>query len=56
MTGGKRFVASSAFPKYDRNQNTDDPLGLTTRMEVAEQVILHDAEHPSAIILPVIPA
>lgn len=48
-------VASSAFPKYDRNQNTGEPLGLSERIEAAFQTIYHDAEHPSAIILPVIP-
>jgi uncharacterized protein len=48
-------ITSSAFPKYDRNQNTDEPLGLTARLETALQTIFHDAEHPSAIILPVIP-
>ncbi len=48
-------IASAAFPKYDRNLNTGAELGLTSEMAVAEQTILHDAEHPSAIILPVIP-
>ncbi|MCL6452257.1 MAG: CocE/NonD family hydrolase [Alicyclobacillus sp.] len=49
-------IASSAFPKYDRNLNTADPLGRSTRMETARQVIYHDADHPSAVVLPVIPA
>jgi uncharacterized protein len=48
-------ISSSAFPKYDRNLNTSAPLGVTTEMEVAEQRIYHDAEHPSAVVLPVIP-
>jgi putative CocE/NonD family hydrolase len=48
-------ISSSAFPKYDRNLNTGEPLGQTTAMAVAEQRIYHDAEHPSAVILPVIP-
>ena len=48
-------IASSAFPKYDRNLNTGAPLGVTTEMAVAEQRIFHDAEHPSAVILPIIP-
>ncbi|OYD08212.1 hydrolase [Paludifilum halophilum] len=47
-------VASSAFPKYDRNLNTGAPLGQTTDMSAAEQTIYHDTERPSAIILPVI--
>jgi putative CocE/NonD family hydrolase len=48
-------ISSSAFPKYDRNLNTGAPLGKTSEMAVAEQTIYHDAEHPSAIVLPVIP-
>jgi putative CocE/NonD family hydrolase len=48
-------IASSAFPKFDRNLNTGAVLGVTTEMAVAEQRIYHDAEHPSAIILPLIP-
>ncbi len=47
-------VASSAFPKYDRNPNTGDPLGQYTRVQVAHQTIHHDQEHPSSIILPII--
>ncbi|GER90960.1 hydrolase [Dictyobacter vulcani] len=49
-------VTSSAFPKYDRNQNTGEPLGQTTELAIAEQRIYHDAEHPSAVVLPIIPA
>jgi putative CocE/NonD family hydrolase len=48
-------ISSSAFPKYDRNLNTGAPLGMTTEMAVAEQRIYHDEEHPSAMVLPVIP-
>ncbi|QQE79186.1 CocE/NonD family hydrolase [Alicyclobacillus sp. SO9] len=47
-------VTSSAFPKYDRNPNTDKELGRTMQMEKAAQRIYHDAEHPSAVILPII--
>ena len=48
-------ISSSAFPKYDRNLNTGAPLGKTVEMAVAEQRIYHDAEHPSAVVLPIIP-
>jgi putative CocE/NonD family hydrolase len=48
-------IASSAFPKFARNLNTGAPLGMTSEMAVAEQVIYHDVEHPSALILPIIP-
>ncbi len=48
-------ISSSAFPKYDRNLNTGEPLGKTSEMATAQQRIYHDAEHPSALILPIIP-
>lgn len=48
-------ISSSAFPKYDRNLNTGAALGQTDEFVNAEQRIYHDAEHPSAIVLPIIP-
>jgi putative CocE/NonD family hydrolase len=48
-------IASSAFPKYDRNHNTGAPLGKTTEFASAEQRIYHDSEHSSAVVLPIIP-
>ncbi|GAC1361215.1 MAG: CocE/NonD family hydrolase [Ktedonobacteraceae bacterium] len=47
-------ITSSAFPKYDRNQNIGGPLGVSTELAIAEQHIYHDAEHPSAVVLPII--
>ena len=49
-------VASSAFPKYDRNLQTGEPLATGTRMEVAENRVWHTPSWPSRLILPVIPA
>ncbi|HEY7781716.1 MAG TPA: CocE/NonD family hydrolase [Ktedonobacterales bacterium] len=48
-------ISSCAFPKYDRNLNTGAPLGQTTEMAIAEQRVMHDADHPSAVMLPIIP-
>jgi uncharacterized protein len=48
-------ISSSAFPKYDRNLNTGDPLGKTARMQVAEQKIYHDRANPSYVVLPIVP-
>ena len=48
-------IASSAFPKFDRNPSTGEPLGKTTRLERSEQKILHDREHPSHVVLPIVP-
>jgi putative CocE/NonD family hydrolase len=48
-------VTSSAFPKYDRNLNTGEPLATSTRMETASQTVHHDAARPSHLLLPVVP-
>ncbi len=48
-------VSSSNFPRYARNQNTGLALGTSALVEKAEQTVYHDAEHPSHLILPVIP-
>jgi putative CocE/NonD family hydrolase len=47
-------VSSSAFPKYDRNQNTGEPLGKTANLLIAKQAIYHDQEHPSFVIIPIL--
>ncbi len=49
-------VSSSNFPKFDRNPNTGRPVASEAEMLIASQTILHDAQHPSHILLPVIPA
>jgi hypothetical protein len=50
-------VCSSAFPYYLRNLNTGaENIGLETRSVVARQQIYHNREHPSHVVLPVIPA
>lgn len=48
-------IASSAFPKYDRNAQTGEDLATETTLLPADQTIYHDADHPTAIILPIIP-
>ena len=47
-------IASTAFPKYDRNPNTGAPLGKSTELKRADQTIYHDKDHPSHLVLPVI--
>jgi hypothetical protein len=49
-------ISSSDFPQFDPNPNTGSWLGESTTTQVAHQIVLHDAEHPSALVLPVIPA
>ncbi|MDP8243204.1 MAG: CocE/NonD family hydrolase [Candidatus Hinthialibacter antarcticus] len=48
-------VSSSNFPRFDRNPNTGHEFGADTQLIKATQTIYHDAEHPSHIVLPVIP-
>ena len=48
-------LASQASPKYDRNPQTGAELGRTTELKPSEQRIYHDAQHPSHIVLPVVP-
>ena len=48
-------IASSNFPRFDRNPNTGAPLGVDDRLATARQTIMHSAQYPSHILLPVIP-
>jgi uncharacterized protein len=47
-------VSSSNFPRFDRNMNTGDENGRAKRFVSATNTILHDTEHPSALILPLV--
>lgn len=49
-------VSSSNFPRFDVNPNTGEPLNANTRWRVATNTVFHDTDHPSRIILPVVPA
>jgi len=49
-------ISSSNFPRFDVNPNTGEPLNDNRRTQIANNTIYLDAEHPSQIILPVIPA
>jgi putative CocE/NonD family hydrolase len=48
-------ITSSSFPRWDRNPNTGRPLGSDAELRTAQQTILHDAAHPSRIVLPIVP-
>ncbi|GAA0379633.1 CocE/NonD family hydrolase [Bacillus horti] len=48
-------IASSAFPKYDRNLNTGEDLAQSSTMVKAKQTIYHDSTYTSAVVLPIIP-
>ena len=48
-------ISSSNFPRFDVNPNTGEPLGLNRRTQSAINTIYHDANHPSRLILSVVP-
>jgi putative CocE/NonD family hydrolase len=48
-------VSSSNFPRYDRNLNTGAVQATSRDFVSATNTILHDAEHPSALVVTVMP-
>ena len=48
-------VSSSNFPRFDRNLNTGANQATSGESASATNTILHDAEHSSALLVPVIP-
>jgi putative CocE/NonD family hydrolase len=48
-------ISSSNFPRFDVNPNTGEALNANRRLAVATNIIFHDREHPSQVILPIIP-
>ena len=48
-------VSSSNFPRFDRNLNTGKSASTSAVFVKATNTILHDAAHPSALLLPVVP-
>jgi uncharacterized protein len=49
-------VASSNFPRYDRNPNTGAPIATATVTAEARQAVHHRPGAPSRIVLPVVPS
>ena len=49
------YISSSNFPRFNRNLNTGEDIMTSTRSVRAHQMIYHDSEHSSALVLPVIP-
>ncbi len=49
-------VSSSNFPRFDRNTNTGGIIASENEADfvVAHNEVLHDAEHPSHVLLPII--
>ena len=49
-------LSSSNFPRLDVNPNTGEPLGCQTHLRRATNRVFFDRDHPSHVVLPVIPA
>jgi hypothetical protein len=49
-------ITSSCWPRFDRNSNSGHPTGQANHEDLRSvlQTVLHDADHPSHIVLPVI--
>ncbi|MBI4639335.1 MAG: CocE/NonD family hydrolase [Candidatus Tectomicrobia bacterium] len=45
-------VSSSNWPRFDVNPNTGGPLGRENNYQIARQMVYHDADRPSHIVLP----
>ncbi len=48
-------IASSNFPRFDVNPNTGEPLGRHSGQKKARNTLHLDSDHPSRIVLPVVP-
>ena len=48
-------ISSSNFPQFDVNPNTGAPPGSSLGCVTARNTVYHDAEHPSHVVLPVVP-
>jgi putative CocE/NonD family hydrolase len=48
-------ISSSNFPHFDRNPNTGGSFYHDSDIKLAHQIVYHDEQHPSHILLPVIP-
>jgi len=49
-------ISSSNFPRFDVNPNSGEPLGSSRLLKTAENTIYHDAAHPSAVKVFLMPA
>ena len=47
-------VASSNFPRFDRNLNTAESPESSSEAQEATNAIYHDRSHPSALLVPVV--
>ncbi len=48
-------VTSSNFPQFDRNPNTGEAFGASSKVRTAKQTVFHTTQRSSHILLPVVP-
>jgi len=48
-------ISSSNFPRFDRNPNSGGKVSDAAKLNKASQTVYHDAKHPSALVLTVVP-
>jgi uncharacterized protein len=46
-------VSGGAHPRYGRNHGTAEPFATSTWFQASDRTVFHDAQHPSAVWLPV---
>jgi hypothetical protein len=49
-------ISSSNFPRFDRNLNTGEEARFGRNFVPANNTILHDSQHPSSLVLPIMPS
>jgi uncharacterized protein len=49
-------ISSSNFPRFSRNLNTGEDEAFAKKIALATNVVYHDEQHPSALLLPVVSA
>jgi putative CocE/NonD family hydrolase len=49
-------ISSSNFPRFDVNPNTGEPIGRHTKTQAAQNSVHTDTEHPSHVVLPIVPS
>jgi putative CocE/NonD family hydrolase len=48
-------ISSSNFPRFNRNPNTRGPILEEGELRTAAQSVFHEVNHPSHVLLPIIP-
>ncbi|WP_431936918.1 CocE/NonD family hydrolase [Micromonospora sp. RP3T] len=48
-------VSGGAHPRWARNPGTGEPLGTAVTLRAGWREVVHDPEHPSVLLLPVVP-